>query len=88
MREDYQLATASLGAVTTTAADQAAVHDYALAEKSSPATRRAYRSDFAAFTAWCARRALDPIPAAPEAVAAFIADQANAGLRIDPWPSG
>lgn len=34
-----------------TQADQAAIHDYALAEKSA-ATRRAYRSDFAAFTAW------------------------------------
>ncbi|MGI4807390.1 MAG: site-specific integrase [Janthinobacterium lividum] len=63
-----------------TQADQAAIHDYALAEKSA-ATRRAYRSDFAAFTAWCAGRALDPIPAAPETVAAFIADQANAGFR-------
>ena len=37
--------------------------------------------DFAAFTAWCAGRALDPIPAVPETVAAFIADQANAGFR-------
>ena len=63
-----------------TQADQVAIQDYALAEKSA-ATRRAYRSDFAAFTAWCAGRALDPIPAAPETVAAFIADQANAGFR-------
>ncbi|MGI4793468.1 MAG: tyrosine-type recombinase/integrase [Janthinobacterium lividum] len=68
------------GVALLTVADQAAIHDYALAEK-SPATRRAYRSDFAAFTAWCAGRALAPIPAAPETVAAFIADQANAGFR-------
>ena len=68
------------GVALLTAADQAAIHDYALAEK-SPATRRAYRSDFAAFAAWCAGRALDPIPAAPETVAAFIADQGNAGFR-------
>ena len=71
---------ARTGVVLLTDADQAAIHDYALAEKSI-ATRRAYRSDFAAFTAWCAGRALDPIPAAPETVAAFIADQANAGFR-------
>ena len=69
-----------IGVALLTAADQAAIHDYALAEKSA-ATRRAYRSDFAAFTTWCAGRGLDPIPAAPEAVAAFIADQANAGFR-------
>jgi len=68
------------GIVLLTAADQAAIHDYALAEKSA-ATRRAYRSDFAIFNTWCAGRALDPIPAAPETVAAFIADQANAGFR-------
>ena len=71
---------ASGSVVILEAGDAAAIHDYALAEK-SPATRRAYRSDFAAFTAWCAGRTLDPIPAAPETVAAFIADQANAGLR-------
>ena len=71
---------ARTGIVLLTDADQAAIHDYALAEKSA-ATRRAYRSDFAAFTAWCAGRSLDPIPAAPETVAAFIADQANAGFR-------
>jgi len=71
---------AETGVAVLTAADQAAIHDYALAEKSI-ATRRAYRSDFAAFTAWCTGRALNSIPAAPETVAAFIADQANAGLR-------
>ena len=71
---------AQTGVAVLTAADQAAIHDYALAEKSA-ATRRAYRSDFTAFTAWCAGRALNPIPAAPETVAAFIADQANAGFR-------
>jgi len=69
-----------IGIALLTAADQVAIHDYALAEK-SPATRRAYRADFAIFTAWCAGRALEPIPAAPETVAAFIADQANAGFR-------
>ena len=71
---------AKTGIVLLTVADQAAIHDYALAEKSA-ATRRAYRSDFAVFTAWCVGRALEPIPAAPETIAAFIADQASAGFR-------
>jgi len=71
---------AETGVALLTAADQAAIHDYALAEKSA-ATRRAYRSDFAAFTTWCDGCCLVAIPAASETVAAFIADQANAGFR-------
>lgn len=71
---------AETGVAVLTPADRAAVHGYALAEKSS-ATRRAYRSDFAAFAAWCHGRGFSPMPAAPEAVAAFLADQANSGLK-------
>lgn len=51
--------TSETGVSLLTAADQAAIHDYALAEKSA-ATRRAYRSDFAAFTVWCAGTELIP----------------------------
>ena len=40
---------AETGVTILTTADQAAIRDYALAEKSA-APRRAYRSDFAAFT--------------------------------------
>ena len=57
-----------------------AAHDFALAEKST-ATRRAYRSDFAAFTAWCRARDAEPMPASPETVTAFLAAQATAGAR-------
>ena len=56
------------------------MHGFALAEKSA-ATRRAYRSDFAIFSAWCTGRGFEPLPAAPQAVAAFLADQAAAGVR-------
>ncbi len=66
--------------VTLAANDEAAVHGFALAEKSA-ATRRAYRSDFAVFSAWCAGRGFDPLPAAPAVIAAFLADQAAAGVR-------
>jgi hypothetical protein len=67
-------------AVTLTLDDEAAVHGFALAEKSA-ATRRAYRSDFAVFRAWCAGRGFEPLPAAPTAVAAFLADQAKSGVH-------
>lgn len=58
---------ASATAVTLAAADEAAVHGFALAEKSA-ATRRAYRSDFGIFSAWCEGRGVPPLPAAPAVV--------------------
>ncbi|HYF06329.1 MAG TPA: site-specific integrase [Acetobacteraceae bacterium] len=57
-----------------------AAHAFALAEK-APATRRAYDSDFAMFSAWCDHRGASPLPAAPEAVAAFLAYSAQAGAK-------
>lgn len=53
---------------------------YAKAARSS-ATRRAYDSDWAIFTAWCAVHGLTALPASPEIVAVFASDQANAGLN-------
>jgi site-specific recombinase XerD len=44
------------------------------------ATRKAYASDFKIFSAWCAARALAALPASPETVALFLADQAQAGV--------
>ena len=44
------------------------------------ATRKAYASDFKIFTAWCAAHGLAALPAAPETVAGFLADQARAGV--------
>jgi integrase len=41
------------------------------------ATRKAYRSDWAVFTAWCEAQGVDSLPAAPETVAFFIADEAG-----------
>src|SRR5271165_1042 len=45
--------------------------EYARAEKAS-ATRRAYVTDFAIFSAWCAERGALPLPASPVVVAAFL----------------
>lgn len=43
----------------------------------SPATLRAYRSDWRHFTGWCERRDLAPMPAAPETVALYLTDLAG-----------
>ncbi len=47
----------------------------------SPCTRRAYLSDFRSFEAWCALRALVPLPATPAVVAVYLVDLADAGKR-------
>lgn len=47
----------------------------------SAATRRAYESDWAIFTAWCAAHGLAALPASPDVVAVFASDQATAGLN-------
>jgi hypothetical protein len=52
----------------------------------APATLRAYQSDFALFVAWCASntggRGAAAFPATPEVVAAFLAAQADAGVKV------
>lgn len=53
---------------------------YAQAEKAT-ATRRAYKSDFQIFTAWCGERAASALPAAPATVAAFLAWEAERGAK-------
>ena len=60
-------------------ADLEAAAEYARQEK-APATRAAYRSDFASFRAWCAGKGVDALPAAPESVAAYLASEAENGL--------
>jgi site-specific recombinase XerD len=50
-------------------------------EEKALATRRAYRSDFRVFEAWCRSRGVSALPAAAEAVAAFLAHDVEAGSR-------
>jgi len=38
----------------------------------APATRAAYRADWAAFTAWCRSRSYEPLPAAPAVIAMYL----------------
>jgi site-specific recombinase XerC len=64
----------------TVQAEVDAARSFAMAEKSE-ATRRAYRSDFAIFTAWCAARGVQSMPAAPETVNVFLASQAMEGVK-------
>ncbi len=54
----------------------ARARDYARAAHAAN-TRRAYRADWAAFTAWCQARRRDALPAAPETVALYLADRAD-----------
>ena len=53
---------------------------YAHAEKSA-ATRRAYRSDFDQFRSWCQAKGVPALPAEPKTVAAFLAAEANRGVK-------
>jgi site-specific recombinase XerD len=62
------------------AREVATAAEYARAEKAE-ATRRAYRSDFEIFRAWCSERGASALPAAPEAVAAFLAHEAERRIR-------
>ena len=47
----------------------------------SEATRRAYASDWRLFSAWCEARGLSFLPASPGTVCAFLASQAETGLK-------
>lgn len=58
----------------------ASVRAYIEAEKAEN-TRRAYRTDWADFLAWCEKVDERPLPAAPEAVARYLAWLADAGLN-------
>jgi len=50
-------------------------------EEKAAATRRAYRSDFRIFQAWCQNRGVSALPALPESVAAFLAHDVENGSR-------
>ena len=47
----------------------------------APATRRAYRADWAHFSDWCRAQRWKALPAAPEAVAAYLATLATTHTR-------
>ena len=65
---------------TLPAVEIAAAAEYAHAEKAA-ATRRAYRTDFQIFRAWCDSRGERALPADASAVAAFLAHEATHNVR-------
>src|SRR6202158_3903417 len=64
--------------VALPAADIEAAAAFARNEK-APATRAAYRTDFALFRGWCDGKGVMALPASPETVAAFLAHEADQG---------
>ena len=46
----------------------------------SPATLRNYRAAWSRFVQWCGREGPDPLPAAPESVAAYLAERAESAV--------
>ena len=63
-------------------ADTEAARRFAEAARSD-STLRAYKSDWADFTAWCADRGLPSMPATPETVSLYIASRAETGPTDD-----
>lgn len=51
-------------------------------ESKAEATRRAYRSDWQAFAAWCDENGLPSLPASPAAVATYASHLANEGRKV------
>jgi site-specific recombinase XerD len=62
------------------AADLERAVNFARQDKAE-STRRAYKSDFAVFVAWCSSRGVAALPATPETVARFLAAEADAGKK-------
>lgn len=65
---------------TPSDADQALLARY-FAARHADSTLRAYRTDWAAFSAWCDTRGLRALPASAETVAAFLAAEADSGRK-------
>lgn len=65
---------------TLPASDLALAQDYAK-QALSPATLRAYATDWEDFTGWCRSRSIDALPAAPTSVAAYLASMAVSHSR-------
>ena len=61
---------------TLTGADSARI-SAAISAARSPQTRRAYATQWAAWTSWCASRCASPLPAAPVELAAYLAERSE-----------
>ena len=54
----------------------------ALASSRSPATRRAYASQWRMFTTWTGARGLSSLPAEPSVVAAYLTERSRSGVSV------
>jgi len=66
--------------VETVQAEFESARGYMEASRSA-ATKRAYASDWRIFITWAAGRGLIPLPASPDTVCAFLASQAESGVK-------
>jgi site-specific recombinase XerD len=80
VRNDLDNCSQQQGLAPTGQPDLTLARRYAEAEKSE-GTRRGYSADWARFTAWAASRGYLALPASPETIAAYVADNAAAGIR-------
>jgi site-specific recombinase XerD len=71
-----KVATRTVANRDTLASALARAADFARADKAEN-TRKAYRSDFARFQAFCAQHRRSPLPATPQTLAAFLATEAG-----------
>ena len=76
MSDDAALMSAQESADVALAVVLAQAQDYANLAK-TPNTRRAYRADWADFTAWCRVHGRTPLPAVPETVALYLSALAD-----------
>ena len=57
-----------------------------IAQAKAPNTRRGYRADWAAFTAWCQANDLDALPASAETLVGYLVMRAGAGQCNEQHP--
>jgi hypothetical protein len=76
--------------VALTAADAERIAA-AMEAELAPSTRETYACGWRQWARWCQGRGINPLPAPPEALAAFLAERAEAGLHfttLDAYCSG
>ena len=74
------VATGQLAAAPVLTTDQEAAILDALDASRAKATERVYKSAWGRFVSWADAQGYDPLPAAPETVAAYLASRAASGL--------
>ena len=78
-RSGEGIATTTETAAALSLAQENAIRD-AIEASRAPATRRVYASAWGRFAAWCEAQGHPSLPAAPETVAAYLAERAQTGL--------